>query len=80
MDENRGEDGRVNASILEEKLLSQDERAYEKENVEQLRAYLMRAREIGIPIKFDGDRNALTQVWFKGHKDLVRWCAPIHWP
>jgi hypothetical protein len=72
MDQNRCEDGRVNANLLEEKLLSQDEHAFKKEGVDQFRQYLMKARENGIPIKFDGDQGGLFQVWFKGHKDLVR--------
>jgi len=71
MDQNRGEDGRVNATLLEDSLLNQDPNAFEKEGVDQLKQYLMKARESGIPIKFDGDRSGLSQVWFKGHKDLV---------
>lgn len=79
MDDNRGEDGRVNASTLEEKLLTEDGHAFEKEGVEQLKQYLMKARESGIPIKFDGDRCGLSQVWFKGHKDLVSLVHDCFW-
>lgn len=72
MDSKRGEDGRVDANELQEALLKMDAKAFEKEGVDQLRQYLMKAREGGVPIKFDGDRSGLHQVWFKGHKDLVR--------
>jgi hypothetical protein len=77
MEQNRGEDGRVSAVDLEQSLLSQDADAFVKEGVDQLKQYLMKARENGIPIKFDGDRSGLHQVWFKGHKDLVS-AAPLH--
>lgn len=71
MEQNRGEDGRIDAMNLQHLLLSRDSDAFEKEGVDQLKQYLMKARESGIPIKFDGDRSGLHQVWFKGHKDLV---------
>lgn len=71
MEQSRGEDGRVSAVDLEQSLLSRDAEVFVKEGVDQLKQYLMKARENGIPVKFDGDRSGLHQVWFKGHKDLV---------
>ncbi|UZJ52844.1 hypothetical protein CBS101457_002164 [Exobasidium rhododendri] len=70
MDQNIGEDGRVPAEVLEKALLAGDGRAFEKEGVSHLKHYLMKARKSGIPVKFHGDHNRLSQVWFKGHKDL----------
>lgn len=74
IDQHRADDGRANAAVIEDALLRSNSNAFDKEGVEQLKQYLMKARECGVPIKFDGDHSGVHEVWFKGHRDLVSVC------